>query len=91
MAFVTTVPTSNLARAYSVGPIKAEFIAYTAAAADTTGTITSRYLHEIDAMIVNGVLCTAQVITNGTPASVAITFQAVGTGGATGFIILYGK
>jgi len=91
MALVTSVPV-GFPRPLSLGVVKMEVLSFTAAAADTTGTITSRYLHEIDAVIVDGVLCTIQTITNAYPsASVAITFTAVAAGGAVGTVIMYGK
>ena len=91
MAFATSAPV-GFPRPISLGAVKMEVLSFTAAAADASGTITSKSLHEIDAVIVDGVLCTAQTITNGYPAaSVAITFTAVAAGGAVGTVILYGK
>ena len=92
MAFAQVTLTNNLSRAVSLGPVKIEVVNYTAISADTTGTVTSKYLHEIDAVIVDGLQCSAQVISNTYPAaSVALTFTAVPVTGAAGTIILIGK
>lgn len=92
MAFVQTALSNNAVRATSLGPIKMEIVQFSAVSADTAGTITSKFLHEIDAVIVDGLQCSAQTITNAYPtASVAITFPAVPVAGVVGYAILFGK
>lgn len=53
MAFAATLSTSE-ARMVSLGPVKMELYTWTAISGDTSGTITSKSLHNIMHIIIDG-------------------------------------
>lgn len=59
MAFSAANISGILARAWSIGPVKMELQTFSALTTDTSGTVTSGYLHQIDAayLLSNGTLC----------------------------------
>lgn len=56
MAFVATSASdsSRARRAFSLGPLKVQFLTYTAASGDTSGTITADQLIEASFVMVDG-------------------------------------
>lgn len=89
MALVITDLTAE-PRSFSIGPMKIQIVTYTAAAADTTGTVSADRLGKIDAVLCDGGLQqTVAPTLSGHTAT--ITFTAVPTGGVAGTMILIGR
>jgi hypothetical protein len=55
MAFAATALTSE-PRSFSLGPIKVQIFTYSAASADTSGTVTATNLKNVTAVILDGTL-----------------------------------
>ena len=59
MAFSATLSTSEPRKVSLGGPLKAELFTYSAASGDTSGTITSKNLHTIYHVLMDGVVQSA--------------------------------
>ncbi len=59
MAFVATLSTSEVRKFALGGPLKAEIFTYTVGTGITSGTITSKNLHTIYHVIIDGVISSA--------------------------------
>lgn len=86
MAFAAAA-VAALPRAWSIGPVKVEVQTFTAANADTSGTITAKQLSSVDFAIVTGLLDVSQTISGKT---VTLSFDDPAAD-AEGQIILIGK
>jgi len=53
MAFAATLSTSE-ARLVSIGPVKIEIFSFSAASGDTSGTITSKSMHNVMHVLIDG-------------------------------------
>lgn len=75
MAFASSAPAAGAGRAYSVGPLKEQILAYTAASGDTTGTITATWLSAIRLIHFGdaGIKFTAAPTFSGNTATIAFT------------------
>jgi len=78
MAFAATALTSDAGRGISIGPKKVQFMTWTAASADTSGTVTATALSRIDLVIVAGgnLSLTAAATYSGNVATLAFTDPA---------------
>ena len=85
MAFVASA-VSALPNSWSIGPVKVEVQTFTAANADTSGTITANRLSEVKLAVVTGLLDVSQTISGKT---VTLSFDDPGAD-AEGQIILIG-
>lgn len=59
MAFAATLSTNEVRKVALGGPLKAEIFTWTAASADVSGTITSKNLHTIYHILIDGIVLTA--------------------------------
>lgn len=88
MAFAATASTSE-PRSFSGGPLKMQLLTYTAASADTSGTITANRLSKLDHVVIDGkIYPTAATTYSGNAAT--ITFADPG-GNVFGTILCFGK
>lgn len=70
MAFTSAVATAE-PRAFSIGPWKIEIVLLGAVSGDTSGTITSANLHDVQMCIVTGLVQTAQPVCSGKSVTLA--------------------
>lgn len=80
--------TQVLDRAWSIGPYRIEVHTFTAANGDTSGTATAKSLHEVDQVIVTGLL---NVTATYSGAVATLAFADPGVAGTAGQIIFIGK
>lgn len=71
MSFANAALSSPMNRAFSVGPIKCEIRAISAASGDTSGTVTAACLHTIYCAEVTGLQLNAQPTFSGATATLA--------------------
>lgn len=72
MAFVATLSTKEN-RKYSLGgPLKQEIFTWTCASGDTSGTITSKNLHTLYHVLIDGVVQSAAATFSGNVATITI-------------------
>lgn len=89
MAFVAT-NLSAYPQSFSIGPLKVQVMTYTAASADTTGTVTADSLQSISAIYIDGALRHSAAPTfSGNVATLAFVDPSVG--GLRGTIICVGR
>jgi hypothetical protein len=86
MAFLA-VDLTNEPRAFSIGPIKAEFMTYTCVSGDTSGTVTASSLTSMDSLSVPGLNVSAISI-SGNVATITFADPAANR---TGLIICVGR
>ena len=87
MAFAAT----NLAkepRAFSIGPLKMQLMNFTAASADTSGTVTASNLSSIEQIHVVGLTLTAAPTLSGNTATLAFVDPAATVAGS---LIILGR
>jgi hypothetical protein len=88
MAFVATASTSE-PRAFSLGPLKVQFMTYSAASADVSGTVTATNLSSISHIVVDGkILQTAAPTFSGNVATLTFADPAATV---VGTIMVFGK
>lgn len=86
MAFSAAAETGDLARSFSVGPVKFEIQTFSCVSTDTSGTITANALSRIDEAVLlsSGPLCqTSAPSISGTTVTLAMADPA---SGATGYV-----
>ena len=89
MAFAATALSGDLARAWSIGPVKVELQACSAANADTSGTVTANSLERVDVcLVVNCVTLDDAPSISGK--EVTLSFADPG-GDVDGHVILIGR
>lgn len=86
MAFVASAESGDLARSFSVGPVKFEIQTFAAVSTDTSGTVTAARLSRVDECVLlgSGPLCqTSAPSISGTTVTLAMADPA---SGATGYV-----
>lgn len=73
----------------SIGPVKLQFMKYTVASGDTSGTITADGLHEVSAVIIDGLQQSAAATFSGNTATISFRDPST-TGALAGTIIVVG-
>lgn len=70
MAFAATLSTKESRKFSLGGPLKCEIHTYSIASGDTTGTITSKNLHTIYHVMIDGLTCSAAASFSGNVATI---------------------
>lgn len=87
MSFAAVASTSEPRKVSFGGPLKAEFYTYSAASADTSGTITSKNMHAIYQVLMDGLTQSAAATFSGNVATITFVDPAATVYGS---IILIG-
>lgn len=87
MAFVASALTAE-PRSFSIGPYKVQFMTFSAASGDTSGTITATSLSSISFVVFDGLNQTAQPTYSSNTATIAFA-DPLAT--VVGQILVYGK